>query len=34
MPKVPSVENEINTYSVAKQKDRNIHGPSNQFGPK
>ena len=33
MPKV-SIENKNNTYSVSKQKDRNRHGPSKQFGPK
>jgi len=34
MPKVASIENKINTYSVSEQKDRNEHGSSNHFGPK
>ena len=32
--KSSSIENEIHTYSVFEQKNRNRHRPLNQFGPK
>jgi len=34
MSKSASIKNKINTYRVFEQKDRNKHGPSNEFGPK
>ena len=30
MQKVPFLKNEFNTYSVAEQKDKNRHGPSDE----